>query len=323
MPTTRNVYRMPRLLLFGGIGASIACAIFWLTVNRPPVHTDKPATAQAARPLLDIEVAPPLPDARLSMQFEALASPSLDSTGLARIEALRNLSGTYSSEEATLLLHTLLAPRMEGEAPGTHSVRFHETALAMRGQPEFLEDFVRALATTARNTDQELVVRDYALQHLRHGWNQAGPKLKTAIEATIRELADESSDLYPSAVLSLHLLGFDTSASHHTQVPAVRDDQITPEIHKLLSASSEHSTACKLTALRIIGERRLHGFRKETAAIALAQANEHALVRMAAIATMARFGDPDDLALLQTIERSDPRISTALDHAITRLSATQ
>jgi HEAT repeat protein len=87
----------------------------------------------------------------------------------------------------------------------------------------------------------------------------------------------------------------------------------------MLAASPEDSIAAKMTALRIIGERRLPGFHDDLTRIANAPAGEHTLVRMAAIAAIARFGDPADLPLLESLDRSDPRLATAIDHAIASL----
>lgn len=286
----------------------------WKSRQLPP-----PAPA----PLQDIAITPQAARHEAPGRVRA-ALDSATPAPLARIAALRSLGDDLSRDECEALLAALLAPRDPAAPEGHHSEWFHEAALALRPQADARTEFARALATVARDHRRDHVVRDYAVQHLRQLWELADPPLADAIRATLAELADEATSLAPSALLALHLLERRPApdGSRHPAVPAVPDAKIAERVRTMLGGNPADPMVAKMTAVRIIGDRRLAGFRDDLARLADAAATEHPLVRMAAIAAIARFGNPAERELLERIDRSDPRVATAVDHAIARLEST-
>ncbi len=307
----------PRRVL--GIVAIIALSAGILTFALR--HGKTPAgSPTAATPAPTATPPPPPSQPALPERLRAAlapAEPASDPRGLARVEALRALGKDLTPAETNALLAALLAPRRPSEPPGPHSVWFHETALALQGQATIRGEFATTLTTVARDTRRDPVVRDYALQHLCQLWHTSEATLAADIRRTLSEIADQAPAIAPSALLALHRLG--TTAPSTT--PAVPEDELTPRLRTLLASSGPASTAAHMTALRIIGERRLTGFRGDLARIAADTTSRHTLARMAAVAAIARLADPRDLPLLRNLDRSDPRIATAIDHAIARLES--
>jgi hypothetical protein len=307
-----------------GLAVVIALLAVLLTYA---LRTGKPETetpSVAAKPLETIGISLDAANAERTDRIRAALEADGDPRGLARIEALRSIGDDLTSGESNALLAALLTPRDPSAPEGPHSVAFHETALALHKQAAVRVEFARVLATVARDADRDPVVRDYAVQHLCRLWHQSDPDLADSIEATLAEIADEPQALAPSAVLALHLLGTHPASaipSGETAARAVPDETIAPRVRTLLSTAAATSTAARMTALRIIGERRLAGFQDELTRIAADSSSGHTLVRMAAVAAIARFANPGDLTLLRGLDHSDPRMASAIEHAIARIES--
>jgi hypothetical protein len=204
-------------------------------------------------------------------------------------------------------------------------VDFHETALLLQRQENIRQDFARTLVTVARDDRRDAVIRDYAVQHLCQLWRNSSPDLAAAIKVSLLEITDNAPAIAPSALLALHLLDSPSASAAQTQapgMPAISNDEIAPRVRAHLAGTDSASTnAARMTALRIIGERRLDGFHDDLARIASDPMESHALVRMSAIAAISRFDDPGDLSLLRSLDRSDSRLAAAIDHAIARLES--
>ena len=273
----------------------------------------KPESPPEAKPLESIRLETAQMEA--TDRLRAALDTDADPRGLARADALRAIGDDLTSGESNALLAVLLTPRDPSAPEGPHSVGFHETALALHKQATIRGEFARTLATVARDLQRDHVIRDYAIQHLGQLWQNSDPALADRIQATLVEIADKSPDIAPSAILALHLLG--TPSTPH----AVADGKLEPRVRKLLAKDETTSTAARMTALRIVGERRLAGFHDDLARIAADSTSGHTLVRMAAIAAIARFTDPDDLPLLRDLDHSDPRMASAIQHAIARIES--
>jgi hypothetical protein len=309
-----------RLIRIAAVTALLAALLTYALRNGKPKAEPSPV----AKPLENLSI--PLDAAQPETAEKSPATPETegDPRGLARVEALRSIGDDLTSDESTALLTALLTAREPSAAQGSHSVWFHETALALHRQAAIREPFARTLATVARDTARDPVIRDYALQHLCQLWQNSERQLADSIQATLLEIADQSPAMAPSALLALHFLGTQSASGTSQQSSpsrAVPDDRIAPRVRSLLATDAATSTAAQMTALRIVGERRLPGFHHELQRIAADPVSGHTLVRMAAVAAIASFADPRSLPLLRDLERSDPRVATAIDHAIARIES--
>jgi hypothetical protein len=247
-----------------------------------------------------------------------------------RMAAVDKLVPGLSVAEQDALLAVLQHPRGANETAGRHSEFFHELALKLGDIDGLRERFARVLATVARDEQQDGVVRDYALQHLRQVWERSDDPLRKSIEATFSQISSTGSDLSASALLSLHLLGTgdrrtamseaEPTGARTWEVPSEKLDPVVKEI--LARQPTARGIPDRMTALRIAGERRLADRRDDLKRIAAARGGEHQLVRMAAIAAIARFADPADIPFLESVEKSDPGIASAVTSALVRLQTT-
>jgi hypothetical protein len=319
-PSSGNRPRPGRMLWIAVLIALFA-VIFTYALR---IEKTKPETPSAAKPLETISIPVDAGKPETLNRVRAALEADDDPRGLSRVEALRSIDDDLTRSESNALLGILLKPRDPSAPEGVHSVVFHETALALHRHAAVRREFARTLATVARDPGRDPVIRDYAVQHLCQLWQKSERDLAERIQATLDEIADESPDIAPSALLALHLLGASTASgiSYQESAPyAVPDAKIAKRVRTLLAAEAGNSTASRMTALRIVGERRLSGFHDDLARIAADHESGHTLVRMAAVAAIARFGDPHDLPLLRSFDRSDPRMASAIDHAIARIES--
>jgi hypothetical protein len=228
-----------------------------------------------------------------------------------RVRELMVLREALNGDEIEELLRALLGSPMEGRTQGEDSSTwFHEVANVLHRQATPPRAFAEVLATVAGDGKRNLVVRDYALQHLRRVWSSAAadPGLMGSIEATLELLAETPGELRPTALLSLHLLdprgrgGLDDGVVVRAVTAALKP-----------SATSE-SVGLRMVAARICGERNLAPLRPALMAAASSE-SEHALVRMSAVAALGRIGIPEDLDALASLSPGDGRVATAIAHA--------
>lgn len=263
-----------------------------------------------------------------------------------RLVLLRGLGGDLTPPEVEALLAAFLRERPASAPSGWYAEYLHEIAGAMQRVEPVDARFPRALATLAADPGRELVLRDYAIQHLCIVWDRVGEDsdLRSRIEGSLRELAaDSESPACPSALLSLHLLGT-TPAATAVRAPgpdalvgadalraagpsraaAVGDGEIFPAAEALLSAPpTARNLSARLVAVRIVGERGLTDLRSALRDIAAGRdPGEHMLARMAAVSALAELGEEPDLAFLRSLSETvgagaaDPRLRGALLQAL-------
>lgn len=315
-------------LLAGGAVATVA--ILWERKG-----AEKAGPAEAAAPGLP-ELALPAEAPGAGKMARDDLREALDSNGsLApqqRLDILASLPGELSPADCEALLRALLEPRPADASAGWHAEYFHQIAGLLQRSDGARERFAQALATVARDAQRGAIVRDYALQHLRQVWDRADAKLRAPVEATFREVAAGDPALASSALLSLHLLGTPAGrdplgAGANPPPPRgkaiyrIPDAELAPLVAKILAEPPSADTVTpRLSALRIIGDRRMRNFRDDLRRIAADATGEPAMVRMAAIANLGRVADPADRAFLESIDSSgDGRVANAVRHALASL----
>jgi len=248
-----------------------------------------------------------------------------------RTDLIRALSVDLTADETEAMLMAMMERCPQHVDPGVHSTYMHEIALQLQNQTSVRERFARALATIARDTKQDASTRNYAIQHLRHVWARSAgdPGLRAATVLTFRELTRLDPVVSVPSLLSLHLLG---SASEQRAaegvaaplptsakaVPAyfIPDAEITPLLDPIFAtANSRDNLAARVTAMRIIGERRIKSYRPLLLQT-VADRSGHAVLRMAAVGAIGNIAEPEDLKLLATLQPGDERVASALRHAL-------
>lgn len=317
-----------RLLLVAVVVGGLSWAAYFLA-SRPGED------GSVAAPALPLETwVPPSDGENPEGEIRPGLARALDLTAGAdpaeRLILIRGTSDDLAEGEMDAVLVAMLAPPRPGETAGWYSEYVHELSLLMQRQSSGHGKFARALATLAGDPNREEVVRDYALQHLRRVWNVAiGTEgLRGSIEATFREIAAGTGPMSASALLSLHLLGTRFDPPARADIPgtvrpleafALPDEEIEPVVAGILAEeAAPDRIKSRLTAIRVVADRRLASRRDDLRRL-VADAAEHTMVRMAAIAAISRFGDASDKAHLESLDRTDPRIDRALRHALAYL----
>ncbi|MCW1887022.1 HEAT repeat domain-containing protein [Luteolibacter flavescens] len=309
----KRFWRERRLMLLAA-GCVLAAGSLWLLRENVFRGGATPPSMVRSLPLTDLHPR----ESSESNRGEILRPDLTSALGLSgelttnvRTRELMTIRGQLSPDELEELLRALLVTPGKGDSIAAMSTWFHEVANVLHRQPVDLQVFSEVLATVARDVNRDATTRDYALQHLRRAWESAGENnsLRRAIEATFEELLAARGALYPTALLSLHLLdpdqrsGMDLSTMNFEVRSILTDDVDT----------GDASVRSRMVACRISGERGMDDMRVPLLKLAKNE-SAHALERMSAIAALGRIGDPSDLDVLRTLTSHDPRIAGALRH---------
>jgi len=319
-----------RLILALTAFAALGLAVVALMLSR---HPAAPAVARAPESALGAFIVPAVPAGREKALrpeiIEALGLGAVSSPWNRRLDLIRKQSADLTAVEAEALLAALMEQCPPTVSAAIHSTYMHEIACILQLRGDIRERFARALATLARDPARDEATRDYAIQHLRQVWSRAAgdPALRSAIVATFREFTRLDPVLATPALLSLHLLGSPAGESSTRSGPragaqsaatvfSLPDSDLAPLLQPIFAAkTSTQNMPARLTAMRIVGERRLTAFR-QSLLTALRDRSEHALVRMAAANALGKIADPADLATLASLDPGDARVAAALRHAL-------
>jgi hypothetical protein len=304
----------------------------------PPRKPPAPVLVSLPRPS---PPAQPEKDLRPALA-EALGFKGASDSWARRVDYFRSQPADLTSIETDAVIAAMMQrcpPKVSG---GIHSAYMHEIANGLQNRPTVRTSFVRALATIARDEQQDQVTRDYALQHLRQAWGRSAdaPELRASIVSTFEEFAATTPALAASALLSLHLLGTDplldavgAPEPSTPQAPrqkssrrpptrdtsrtfAIPDAEILPLLQPILAAkTNKDNITARMTAVRIAGERRIALLRPPLLA-AISSPAEHTLVRISALNALGTIGDPADLKILAELKPEDPRVKAALQYVL-------
>ncbi len=310
------------------IAGSAAGAVAILLWPRAAVKSPEQSFTPA-KPLAVIEKIPlpSGPERQVADEIEGAIGKSTPLDKTSRLESLRRQDGTLGPVETEVLLAELLHPTPSGEGKAWESEYFHEICLLLQRRGEGNGKLARVLATVAADPGRDLRIRDYSIQHLRTVWAAADgdAALRASIQATFRSLLENQPRLAASALLSLHLLGADfnqgataDARDHHHALP---DPELIPAVTGILNRPDpeRRDTSLRMTALRVISERKIESLLPEVRKMAANEEGEHPVTRMAAIAALAQFAEPRDRALLESMSATDARIAGAVKHALTRI----
>lgn len=308
----------------------IACCVFAAAAVAAVLLVVRPRPGTPPAPSLVLALAP-LPASPRPAQADPKIRPEIvEALGFTaapwerRLDLLRRLPGNLKEVELDALLVAMMQPLPAASSTAVYSTYIHEIASVLEREGGIRERLARGLATLARDVTRDEATRDYAIQHLRQVWHRAGDDapLRTAIASTFREFTRLDPVLSTGALLSLHLLG-STTEGHRPAVgstPQDSDQLPDAEFASLLDPifagkTTANNLPARLTALRIVGERRLPAYRAAMLTI-LRDRSDHALVRMAAAHALGKIANPDDLQSLAALDAGDPRVATAVQLAL-------
>lgn len=268
-----------------------------------------------------LPILPPAPQVDQSIRPDIAKAINISTPSEQRIELIDQISVDLTETEVLVLLHEIFNGPPSSEDAPWHSTYIHKVCGLLQGVPSSHDALANVLSSVAADRSFPEVHRDYAFQHLRILWHASlDPSAPTetqirnaSIEATFRKLAVERPETAAQSLLGLHEL------RHTRDIPAVEDTEIAELVRTTLSSpDNKENLPARMTAVRILGERRIQGQGDSLRGIA-ASSSEHSLVRASAIAALGRIALPEDLEFLTTLRSTDPIVAEALKHAVSTL----
>ena len=234
-----------------------------------------------------------------------------------RLAAVHGLGRNLTLEEIATLsafLKALPGPE-EKNLPALRLLK-NDIVNVLRDQTTPPKGFTDTLIQVYRNSTQDNVIRDYAIQHLV-AWAGQGlpdaPDAELKARAVLHEAIHDSSSIAGTALLGLHRLSAGGAAPAATEIGGqalalVRMPQTSP--------------ATRITALQICAER---GVSEALPTIeSLVRAQDSIALRLSAIAALGRLGGAEHVALLRALQTKDnealqPAIHAALKQLTEKL----
>ena len=292
--------------------------------NPPPAEAvprperPQPAPALVQRPLPTPNVPNSVRNAPPPSSSEVRIITDLAKPFVERQAAIRRLSKTLRTEVKDLLYGYLSRRFPEDDTPRGQILK-NGVMDALIGQAAPLPDLAARLAWMASDPSQQVVIRDYAVQHLVAFYPQldrAAVEVAEASREILREallvaLRETDGSLAGTALLGLSRLagqypGFDMERIGNCATRLAREPQV--------------GELARITALQVCAEMSLTDSLPVCLSL-VAQTNNTPL-RLSAIAAVGQLGGPSELPLLQSlVSDKNERLHPAARLALSRLEA--
>jgi hypothetical protein len=232
-----------------------------------------------------------------------------------RVYLIHSLGGDLSLSDITALYVFLKSPPELHEANmgALHFIK-NEIFTALRNQTTPPPGFTDVLSFISQDARQDIVTRDYAIQHLtswcEHGLRDA-PNAKERVRTVLMETAKENNSIAGTALLGMHHLVIYDSAFKPGDIKSVALGIVQ---------SPEANLAARITAIQVCAEQSI------TEAIpaieAFAQKQGQTSLQMSAISALGRLGGPEQSVLLRTLPQKDPALRPVVMAALKQLERT-
>ena len=308
-----------------GTTAVIGAAVFWFNRAagpvKPAVETipgSSPAlstTAPAAQPARVAQssaqnLQPPLLAETLSEAMRLIVRPDGKAGFSERVAAVHAIKEALNSEEIRAFYGYLLAPAHNQDDREQENWLRNEMLDKLVGQPALPAGLPKVLVAIYQDPDQDVVMRDYAIQHMNPAYAQAGAEGRAALQQALWQAAQETdSSIAGTALLALNDLaqnntGFDRDQIAQTALKLAGDDQC--------------GELARITAIQICGQMGV----TQAAALALQLAQQAGSIplRITAIAALGDLGDQGvETFLRQIVAGTEDRLKPAAVSALKRL----
>jgi hypothetical protein len=314
-----------KIIALLGIIVAAGGALVWLArLHRPGSSLTTAAhatTGQASVPQLTAPVAKPAPSpkppapATIPEHILPIVTATPQTRFAERVKMVRALNADLKPNEVQAFYAYLLAPAQSstGERQGENWLRnVILDKLVEQSNPS--ADLPAVLVSIYQNQEQDIVMRDYAVQHMNPAYPRANEEEKTALSRALWQATEETD----SSIAGTALLALNDLARNH---PEFNRDQIAQTALKL--AGDEHcGELARITAVQLCGQKQVT--QAATLVLQLAQSASSMPLRIAAIAALGDLGDQDAETFLQGIaaggeDRLKPAAQTALKRLEKRL----
>ena len=301
-----------KITLFLGLCAASGI-LFWLSSERqgealPIVKFEPEAAVTEPTQLQSNPVAEP------RAVVKALCGIIGDGSSDARLDAAHALPNDLNAQEYALILeHALLAPKPEGMYYRAWHAVFNDALNALvRGQTLRIEALPSHLRAIMKNTDRDVVIKDYALQHLlAYAEFRMEPGERLALIDSIWPAVQAGGHSLPGTYL-LALLHTPSREGWPTKADT------SERAWKLLQDDQTHILS-QITALQTCGQLG-HQPALPMALEIAADTKAHMSLRTAAIATIGNLGSSTEQTYLKDLNKKIPkRLQVAVSAALRKL----
>jgi hypothetical protein len=186
------------------------------------------------------------------------------------------------------------------------------------GQPlQSLTKVIEGLIDLFENGDQDIVIRDYALQHIGQIYESYGsnaPGLDAEQFRRIEDILWAAVEETDSSLAGTALLSLSRSVQAH---PGLDQARLTEVVQKL-AIDASITVLTRVTALQICAQLNTQGSTAEI--VHVAESDPDTSVRISAIAALGALGGRGELETLRRISKqNDPRLGAAVVVAMHRV----
>jgi hypothetical protein len=247
---------------------------------------------------------------------------------LKRLEAVRSLNADLTSAEVEALYQFLSQKEKHDRTQAGHVLKNGLlNALCAIDPP--LPGLTELMIQIYRDRDQNIVIRDYALQHLISHYKCLGnPSVRKASSLTVESIRTEQETMRPvlwealaevdssiagTALLGLHRLGINHLEFDRAKVAAIAVK---------LAHEQNASELTRVAALQVCGLMELADARPLL--LQILQGEQNAALKLAAIGSLGMIGGVAEQPVLERILASkDERFRPAAELALKRIKARQ
>jgi hypothetical protein len=228
-----------------------------------------------------------------------------------RVRAVHAIHGELTGPEIESFYRYLRMPATNSpELENEHWLR-NDMMDKLAGQPTLPAGLPNELVAIYQDKNQDVVMRDYAIQHMNPAYAQAGSEEKAALRQALWQATDESD----SSIAGTALLALNNLAQNNSEF---EKDKIAGTALKL-AEDEQCGELSRITAVQICG--RTGATRAELLALQLAQSAPSIPLRITAIAALGDLGDRSVETFLQQIAAgSEDRLKPAAESALKRLN---
>lgn len=262
-------------------------------------------------------LAPKLPAVKTGLHGSKL-DPIFDPSAsiVERVNIVHWLSRDLSADDISSLFEFLAKPNdtREKNIAGLHFLK-NEIWERLRSQSRPPANFTQMTIRVIEDPRQDIVTRDYAIQHLASWYEQGAtdaPDAKTRIQSVLIQMTKQNSTLAATAILALQ---------HLSELPLDAPFQPDESVDSFgntalrIATSGKASAAMRITAIQICA---LQG-KKEIVPLleSLAETAGRPALQISAIAALGKLGAPKDVLFLRHLEAENneqlrPAITAAL-----------
>jgi hypothetical protein len=178
----------------------------------------------------------------------------------------------------------------------------------LRNQQPLPVHLADAITAVAADHGQDLVTRDYAVQHLAalcRRISDEGAQIPSNVVSLLFELTGEKSTVAGTALIALH---------HLSACPVGIEGEKVDAVALNFARDSQCSPAVRMTALQVCSQRHVSAILPTAKEIALS--SDAMSMRLSAIAVIGALGAPSDAIIIRNIRSDEKLIKDAIANAM-------